>query len=133
MQVRSLIFKFQVDANELCWISDTLFPKSVIDRNTADQSTCERHQDCDFFDCHSLCNKVIQRCDTPVVNNNLQVICKKIFIESGLLASKHLPKEKRILLEECANPYRANGRQAAPLHIQQEFLSFFGEFLSYVQ
>lgn len=110
--------------------ADTLFSKSIVSRNTADQSTCSRHEDCDLFDCRSLCNSVINICDTPVVNNNLQVICQKLFIEAGLLTSRHLPVETRKVLEECANPYSAHGRQAAPQHLQDKLLSYFNELLS---
>lgn len=64
------------------------------------------------------------------MNNNLQVICQKLFIEAGLLTSRHLPVETRKVLEECANPYSAHGRQAAPQHLQDKLLSYFNELLS---
>ena len=132
--------------------ADTVFPKSIVSRSTADNRACTNHEDCDLFDCHSLCNKVIGRCDTSVVNNNLQVIqvrlktnsfvtlcflfvqmiCQKIFIEAGLLISQNLPAAKRKLLEECANPYYSNGRQSAPIYIHNELFYFFQEFLQIV-
>lgn len=51
---------------------DAVFPKSAIGRITADGKNCQRHEDCDYFDCRSLCSEN-KRCESPVVNNNLQV------------------------------------------------------------
>ena len=51
---------------------DAVFPKSVIGRITADGKVCEKHQDCDYFDCRSRCSEN-KRCESPVLNNNLQV------------------------------------------------------------
>ncbi|KAI4477689.1 PREDICTED: protein FAM69C [Polistes canadensis] len=91
---------------------DAVFPKTIIGRITADGKTCKRHEDCDFFDCRSLCSKN-QRCESPVVNNNLQIICEKIFlgwtlsgtiILPGLLMSEHTTSSLAVLLRQCANP-----------------------------
>ncbi len=109
--------------------ADTVFPKIVVDRSVADGRECSQHSDCDLFDCRSLCNRVLHVCDTPVVNNNLQLICQKVFLDSGLLTSRHLPPETEKLLHECANPYHSHGRQAAPVHSQYELSNFFNEFL----
>lgn len=109
--------------------ADTVFPKNVVDRSVADGRKCWDHTDCDLFDCRSLCNKVLNVCDTPAVNNNLQIICQKVFLDSGLLISKHLPADIKRLLKECADPYHSHGRQAAPVHLHDELESFFNEFL----
>ncbi len=110
--------------------ADTVFPKPVVDRSVSDGRRCLEHHDCDLFDCRSLCNTVLGVCDTPVVNNNLQLICQKIFLEAGLLASgsRFLPKDQRRMIEECARPY-SSLRQAASLHFQRDFNVFFNEFL----
>lgn len=52
---------------------DAVFPKSVVDRIISDGKNCEKHEDCDYFDCRSICSKN-KRCESPVLNNNLQVI-----------------------------------------------------------
>lgn len=52
---------------------DAVFPKAIIDRVIADGKSCEKHEDCDYFDCRSVCSKN-KRCESPVLNNNLQVI-----------------------------------------------------------
>lgn len=109
--------------------ADTIFPKPVVDRSVSDGRPCAEHSDCDLFDCRSLCNTVLGVCDTPVVNNNLQLVCQKIFVEAGLLApGRYLPKEQRRLVEECAKPYGST-RQAASLHIQRELEGFLKDFL----
>ncbi|XP_012284048.1 protein FAM69C [Orussus abietinus] len=91
---------------------DAVFPRSVVGKLIADNRHCEKHQDCDYFDCRSLCSKR-KRCESPVVNNNLQVICEKIFlgwtlsgtiIIPGLLMSEHTTSTLAVLLRQCANP-----------------------------
>ncbi|XP_015608990.1 protein FAM69C isoform X2 [Cephus cinctus] len=91
---------------------DAVFPKTVVSRLTADNSECERHEDCDYFDCRSLCSEN-KRCEIPVVNNNMQIICEKIFlgwtlsgtiIIPGLLMSEHTTSTLAVLLRQCANP-----------------------------
>lgn len=91
---------------------DAIFPKSIIDRVIADGKNCEKHEDCDYFDCRSVCSKN-KRCESPVLNNNLQIICEKIFlgwtlsgtiIIPGLLMSQHTTSTLAVLLRQCANP-----------------------------
>lgn len=108
---------------------DTVFPKQIIDRSVADGRTCMEHTDCDFFDCRSLCNKALHVCDTPVVNNNLQLICQKIFLESELLASEHFSSPTQVMLKECAHPFSSNGRRAATPQSLQKLRNFFDQFL----
>lgn len=52
---------------------DAVFPRSVADRLTSDGRDCVKHEDCDYFDCRSLCSPN-KRCESPVMNDNLQVI-----------------------------------------------------------
>ena len=40
---------------------------------------CSSHEDCHFFDCKSYCDPGKKRCLTQRINNNLQVLCEKIF------------------------------------------------------
>lgn len=52
---------------------DAVFPRSVVGRLVADGKSCEKHEECDYFDCRSMCSKN-KRCELPVLNDNLQVI-----------------------------------------------------------
>jgi len=51
---------------------DAVFPRSVINRVVGDGRGCEKDEDCDYLDCRSVCSKN-KRCESPVLNNNLQV------------------------------------------------------------
>ena len=116
--------------------SDTVFTRAIVDRSVSDGRPCRHSSDCDFFDCHSLCNRVLNICDTSVLNNNLQLICKKIFIDSGLLisSSSHLnnliPEYQQVLLKECADPFSSGGRQSAPIQLLNELDAFLSQYLS---
>ncbi|XP_046427399.1 divergent protein kinase domain 1C isoform X1 [Neodiprion pinetum] len=91
---------------------DAVFSKTALTRLLADGRSCEKHEDCDFFDCRSFCSSK-QKCESPVVNNNLQIICEKIFlgwtlsgtiIIPGLLMSQHTTSTLAVMLRQCANP-----------------------------
>ncbi|XP_063976498.1 divergent protein kinase domain 1C [Diachasmimorpha longicaudata] len=92
---------------------DAVFPKSIAARLTSDGRACEKHEDCDYFDCRSVCS-INKRCEAPVMNDNLQIICEKIFlgwtlsgtiIIPGLLMSRRTPGSLAVLLRQCANPH----------------------------
>ena len=93
---------------------DNVFLKPVVDKTVGDGTDCEKHADCDFFDCRGQCDLLTKRCTGQVVNNNLQVVCEKIFLGgslgfkflggTGLLASKHASKSLEQALQSCANP-----------------------------
>lgn len=51
---------------------DAVYPKSIASRLTSDGRTCNKHEDCDYFDCRSVCS-INKRCESPVMNDNLQV------------------------------------------------------------
>lgn len=51
---------------------DAVFPKSVLNKIINNNKECERNEDCDYFDCRSICSKN-KRCESSVANNNLQV------------------------------------------------------------
>ena len=95
---------------------DNVYLKPVVERSIAEEPSCFTHGDCDFFDCKGQCDMVKHKC-LGVVNNNLQVVCEKIFLGksygmkslggTGLLASKHGEKVLAPLLQACANPSRA--------------------------
>ncbi|XP_049808424.1 divergent protein kinase domain 1C isoform X1 [Schistocerca nitens] len=92
---------------------DSVLPRSVVGHITGGGQQCTKHEDCDYFDCRSKCNLKKLRCDAPVVNNNLQIVCEKIFLGwtlsntlvlPGLLMSEHTPPSLAALLRICANP-----------------------------
>uniref|UniRef100_A0A8D0G6E6 Divergent protein kinase domain 1C n=1 Tax=Sphenodon punctatus TaxID=8508 RepID=A0A8D0G6E6_SPHPU len=43
------------------------------------EQNCKGDEDCNFFDCFSKCDLRIKKCGAQRTNNNLQVICDKIF------------------------------------------------------
>lgn len=95
---------------------DNVYLKSIIDRSIGETTLCEKHSDCDFFDCKGSCDLVRHKCFTGVTNNNLQNICEKIFLgtvtgfdgySNGLLSSSHSTKALMNLLNECSNPSSA--------------------------
>jgi len=104
---------------------DTVFPRSVVERSTSDGRKCKQHQDCYLFDCQSLCNEITERCDKNLINNNLQLICEKIFLNSGLLLSGDLPGSQQFLIEKCA----ISGDPGTEAYYANELLSYFNEYL----
>ncbi|CAH0546950.1 unnamed protein product [Brassicogethes aeneus] len=100
--------------NKLKFIDlDGVLPKSVINNFIKEIESCEKDDDCDFYDCRSKCNKKTKKCSNYVANNNLQIVCEKIFlgwrmsksvIVPGLLMSQHTPSELAYILRQCANP-----------------------------
>lgn len=96
---------------------DSVLPRAIASKATADGSHCSKHKECDFFDCHSMCNLKTNKCDNPVINNNFQVVCEKLFlgwtlsgtvIIPGLLISQHTPSSLAALLRLCAHPDTPN-------------------------
>jgi len=93
---------------------DNVYLKPVVDSTVGDGRDCQNHSDCDFFDCRGRCDLINHKCAGEVVNNNLQVVCEKIFVGdslafkflggTGLLASRHASKSLQQALHSCANP-----------------------------
>ena len=92
---------------------DNVYLKPIADKSVGDGSYCENHSDCDLFDCKGICDLIENKCSGPVVNNNLQVVCEKIFLgpslgfnmfDTGLLTSKHSNRRLNDALKKCANP-----------------------------
>ncbi|CAH2002747.1 unnamed protein product [Acanthoscelides obtectus] len=70
-------------------------------------------------DCRSRCNLKTHKCSDTVANNNLQIVCEKIFlgwrmsntiIVPGLLMSQHTPSDLATILRQCANPLNEPGK-----------------------
>lgn len=92
---------------------DIVYPKSIVNKYLREIDSCETDEDCKFFDCRGRCNKLLKKCHRSVANNNLQIICEKIFLGwripntillPGLLLSKYAPAELMVALRQCANP-----------------------------
>ncbi|KAL1440099.1 hypothetical protein MTO96_009913 [Rhipicephalus appendiculatus] len=107
---------FGVDAKGLVKMLDldAFALHSTVQENIANTGPCEADKDCDFFDCAGRCNAQGQ-CDPAVLNNNLQRICKNIFLGNlfgrytGLLRSppSQIAAELHALLNECGATSRA--------------------------
>ncbi|XP_071454356.1 divergent protein kinase domain 1C isoform X2 [Hetaerina americana] len=91
--------------------SDTALPQAVADKMTSDNKPCSKDEDCHYLDCKSSCHKGL--CSEPVLNNNLQVVCDKVFLNQklpggavvlpGLLMSEHTPSSLTALLRLCVD------------------------------
>ncbi|KAM6276571.1 divergent protein kinase domain 1C isoform 1-T1 [Spheniscus humboldti] len=74
------------------------------------EQNCTGDEDCNFFDCFSKCNLKIRKCGAQRANNNLQVICDKIFRRwfspnlRGPLVSLPLQLQLQKAVQECAEP-----------------------------
>ncbi|XP_053606789.1 divergent protein kinase domain 1C [Plodia interpunctella] len=116
-------FGFKSDSKKIIYQHiDAVHPRSVVNRITGSKSECKQHSDCDYLDCRSFCNLISQKCDHGVVNNNLQIVCERIFLGwvisgrvmvPGLLLGPRSPKVLIELLDLCANPERAPGTPRA--------------------
>ncbi|XP_078694213.1 divergent protein kinase domain 1C-like [Branchiostoma floridae x Branchiostoma belcheri] len=81
-------------------------------RGILGQENCTKNEDCDFFDCASFCDLGRKKCSKHRSNNNLQAICKKIFVGysslpfGGLLRSPPAAIADRLdkALQECVKP-----------------------------
>lgn len=63
---------------------DSVYTNNVIEKLVSSGRPCSKHEDCDVFDCKSMCNSETKVCDGGVANNNLQVsssnaACKIVF------------------------------------------------------
>lgn len=92
---------------------DSVHPLSVANKMTANGAPCKEHSDCDMADCRSFCNLVTNKCQNGVANNNLQIVCERIFLGwvmsgrvmvGGLLFSPKAPPVLIEVLDKCANP-----------------------------
>ncbi|XP_075777181.1 divergent protein kinase domain 1C isoform X2 [Pelodiscus sinensis] len=74
------------------------------------EQNCTGDEDCNFFDCFSKCDLRIKKCGAERANNNLQVICDKIFRHwfspslRGPTISFPLQLQLQKAVHECAKP-----------------------------
>ncbi|XP_058123895.1 divergent protein kinase domain 1C [Anopheles ziemanni] len=79
-----------------------------IDRMLSDGRECSSDAECSFHDCRSRCNTTVHQCTAGLLNNNLQIVCDKIFrgtaTEPGILVTEKSPTRLLRILERCARP-----------------------------
>ncbi|XP_053104860.1 divergent protein kinase domain 1C [Hemicordylus capensis] len=74
------------------------------------EQNCTGDEDCNFFDCFSKCDLRSRKCGAERANNNLQVICDKIFRPwfslnlRGSAVSFPLQLQLQQAIHECAEP-----------------------------
>ncbi|XP_022194658.1 divergent protein kinase domain 1C isoform X2 [Nilaparvata lugens] len=93
---------------------DSVLPHAVlVDSALVSGGACRVDADCGLFDCRAHCDITRGKCLPGIANNNLQVVCEKIFlgwqisgplIMPGLLNSQHTPTQLSSLLRQCADP-----------------------------
>ncbi|XP_022908920.2 divergent protein kinase domain 1C [Onthophagus taurus] len=91
----------------------SVHPKSIVSGYLQTSiSSCRDDSDCEYLDCRGRCNLLTKKC-TQVTNNNLQIVCEKIFLGwrmsktilvPGLLMVPHTPSELAAILRQCSNP-----------------------------
>ncbi|GFO28696.1 protein fam69c-like [Plakobranchus ocellatus] len=89
--------------------SDTVFADEALSRIMSSQ-VCGSDEDCMFYDCEGSCNVQTGKCVEMRTNNNLQVVCAKVFrgptlaAYGGLLTSppKAVAAKLTALVAECA-------------------------------
>ncbi|KAM7283635.1 divergent protein kinase domain 1C [Ixodes scapularis] len=94
---------------------DALGLQSAVQANIANTGHCESDRDCDFFDCAGRCNDQ-GLCDAVVLNDNLQRVCKNIFLGkifgrfSGLLRGppSHIASDISVVLNDCISSTRGS-------------------------
>lgn len=92
---------------------NSVSPKSVVNEIIRNIGDCESDNDCEFYDCRGRCDMERKKCYNAVTNNNMQIVCEKLFlgwtmsnkmIIPGLLMSQHTPSSLATVLRLCANP-----------------------------
>ncbi|XP_068951055.1 divergent protein kinase domain 1C isoform X2 [Petaurus breviceps papuanus] len=98
------------------------------------EQNCTGDEDCNFFDCFSKCDLRLNKCGAQRVNNNLQVICDKIFrhwFPSNFRSSAitlQLQEQLQKAVHECADPGIPE-----TLHHQRTSPNFFSELYRLLQ
>ncbi|XP_035908302.1 divergent protein kinase domain 1B-like isoform X2 [Anopheles stephensi] len=82
--------------------------EASIDRQLSDGRWCAADADCSYHDCRSRCNTTSRQCTAGLLNNNLQIVCEKIFrgtaTEPGILVTEKSPARLLRILDRCAQP-----------------------------
>uniref|UniRef100_A0A182K631 FAM69 N-terminal domain-containing protein n=1 Tax=Anopheles christyi TaxID=43041 RepID=A0A182K631_9DIPT len=91
--------------------------EAAIDRRLSDGRWCTMDADCSYYDCRSRCNATSHQCTAGLLNNNLQIVCEKIFrgtaTEPGILVTEKSPNRLLRILERCSHPVSRSDVDAA--------------------
>lgn len=115
-----------------------VYPKSVVNKIIKNIGSCKSDDDCDLYDCRGKCDIDTKKCQGAVTNNNVQIVCEKLFlgwtmsnkmIIPGLLMSQHTPSSLASVLRQCANPASEfnNPRSSTPDDIKQRLYNIVVE------
>lgn len=84
-----------------------IFSEHFINRILRNGKSCTDDTDCVYRGCKSVCHKTKRVC-LDQQNNNLQLVCEKVFkgttMNPGILLWNRTPKPLRQMVERCANP-----------------------------
>ncbi|CAG5122577.1 unnamed protein product [Candidula unifasciata] len=109
--VKSPHFGVMPDNNKVKFIdADTVFADGSLRRDLG-MPACSQHEDCALFDCEGWCHKETGKCRPVRTNNNLQMVCAKVFRgpllsrNTGLLSSppSHVATQLTNLVNSCAD------------------------------
>ncbi|GAB6026770.1 hypothetical protein CHUAL_013269 [Chamberlinius hualienensis] len=67
--------------------ADDIFFQSTLSHLLNHWSNCTSNEHCKYFDCQMTCNTETGFCDDSTLNNNLQVVCSKLFSEQSSATS----------------------------------------------
>jgi hypothetical protein len=89
-----------------------------LDKMIFNGDVCTKHEDCNYFDCKGVCDFKSKKCEMKRIDNNLKVICEKIFSspffpDEGLITGAQLTNEilknkLRRILQKCIEPVNYN-------------------------
>ncbi|XP_055847182.1 divergent protein kinase domain 1C [Episyrphus balteatus] len=101
------------------------YSETQIDKILSGGEQCSRDEDCKHEDCLGKCNLDTKVCNGIQQNNNLQIVCSKIFKGSrffpGIFSTSRAPATLKSLVNLCSNPSLSSNnhwphRQLAPTH-----------------
>lgn len=86
--------------------------KHFVDRLLSNGKICTYDKDCDYKYCKSKCDFNTNTCTNKLLNNNLQIICSKVFRGStqkpGILITDKTPPLLIKILDKCVSPKHKN-------------------------
>lgn len=85
-----------------------IFSTFFINKILRSEKPCTTDVDCSYKGCKSVCNKHTKTCSERQLNNNLQIVCEKVFKgttnQPGILYWNRTPKVLKQMVERCVNP-----------------------------
>lgn len=124
-KVESDLFGMTADKRIKYQTARFAYSVTQIDKILSGGEQCTRDEDCKHEDCLGKCNMDIKICTGIQQNNNLQIVCSKIFKGSrffpGIFSTSRAPATLKTLVNLCSNPSSSSinhlpHRQLAPTH-----------------